>query len=285
MALVPPPVRQDAPSQRRDLDPEGRLHEVPWHSQTVDEVRKLLRTEPTGLSTEEARQRLDEFGANTLPAPDPPSLLSVFLHQFASPLIYILLIAGGVALAMQDYKDAIFIFAVVLLNAAIGTYQEFRAEKKAHALQVMLKIQATALRDGDQVTISAEDLVPGDVVLLESGGKVPADLRLISATNLAIDESFLTGESLPVDQEAGRRGRDDSGQRPLQHGLCRRNRGQRPGNRSDRGHRRPHRGGTHRRVAGHHRVGQASPVRSGWSSLPIISVTSSWALPDFWDPG
>jgi magnesium-transporting ATPase (P-type) len=203
MALVTPPVRPDAPFQRKALDPEGRLHEVLWHSRTADEVRELLRTEPKGLSTDEARQRLEEFGANTLPAPEPPSLLTVFLHQFASPLIYILLIAGGVALAMQDYKDAIFIFAVVLLNAAIGTYQEFRAEKKAHALQVMLKIQAKVLRDGEQVTVSAEDLVPGDVLLLESGGKVPADLRLTSATGLAIDESFLTGESLPVDKRLG----------------------------------------------------------------------------------
>lgn len=200
MALVTPPVQQDAPSQRRDFDPEGQLHEIPWHARTEKEVLGFLQTDPAGLSAEEARQRLDKFGANTLPAPEPPSLLTVFLHQFASPLIYILLIAGFVALAMQGYKDAVFIFAVVLLNAAIATYQEFRAEKKAHALQVMLKIQAKALRDGDQVTISAEDLVPGDVVLLESGSKVPADLRLTSATGLAIDESFLTGESLPVEK-------------------------------------------------------------------------------------
>lgn len=173
-------------------------HSISWHSLSDDATQKKLQTDMNGLSQSQVEERLQEFGKNTLPSPKPPTLLLVVLHQFASPLIYILLIAGIVALAIGDVKDAVFIFAVILLNAVIGTMQEWRAEQQAHALQVLLKIQAKVRRTGRQQSLPAEELVPGDVVLIESGDKVPADLRLIQANNLAIDESFLTGESLPA---------------------------------------------------------------------------------------
>ncbi|MDP3450430.1 MAG: HAD-IC family P-type ATPase, partial [Anaerolineaceae bacterium] len=120
----------------------------------------------------------------------------IIFHQFKSPLIYILLVASAIALATGDVKDAIFILGVILLNATIGSIQEWRAEKSAHALQLMLRIQGRVIRDGQQLLLDAEGLVPGDVVLLESGDKVPADLRLVQVNNLSIDESFLTGESI-----------------------------------------------------------------------------------------
>jgi len=173
---------------------------IAWHAEPLEVVYRKLQSLPDGLSEEQVAERLREFGRNTLPTKEPPTLLQVFLHQFASPLIYILLIAGIVALLRQDYKDAVFIFAVILLNAVIGTIQEWRAEQSAHALQVLLKIKARVRRNGRILTVPAEEVVPGDILLVESGDKVAADLRLIQVNNLRIDESFLTGESLAVEK-------------------------------------------------------------------------------------
>jgi len=179
---------------------EGGKKVIAWHAEPLEVVFRKLQSLPDGLSEEQVAERLREFGRNTLPAKEPPTLLQVFLHQFASPLIYILLIAGVVALLMQDYKDAVFIFAVILLNAVIGTVQEWRAEQSAHALQVLLKIKARVRRGGRILTVPAEEIVPGDILLVESGDKVAADMRLIQVNNLRIDESFLTGESLAVEK-------------------------------------------------------------------------------------
>lgn len=171
-----------------------------WHALPVDETFELLEATPEGLSEAQVAQRLEEFGKNQLPAREPPTVFEVILHQFASPLIYILLAAGAVALLLQDYKDAVFIFLVVLLNAAIGTFQEWRAEQSAHSLQSLLKTKATVRRDGKRREVSADDIVPGDIISLESGDRVPADLRLFQEKNLSVDESFLTGESIATDK-------------------------------------------------------------------------------------
>ncbi len=172
--------------------------EISWHACNEEDTYRRLRTRPQGLTTAEVEERLREYGRNLLPGKKPPTLFQVIFHQFKSPLIYILLIAGAVSLAIGDVKDSVFIFAVILLNAAIGTVQEWRAEQSAHALQGMLKIQARVRRNGEVETLPAEELVPGDLVLLESGDRVPADMRLLQVSNLMIDEAFLTGESLPA---------------------------------------------------------------------------------------
>ena len=156
-----------------------------------------------GLTEEDAAERLREFGPNKLPAKKPPSPVEVFLRQFLSPLIYVLLAAGVVALLLEDLLDSVFIFIVLLVNAIIGMAQELRAEKSATELQRLLKTMARARRAGREEIIDAENLVPGDIVLLESGNRVPADLKLLSATNLSIDESLLTGESIPRDKLVG----------------------------------------------------------------------------------
>jgi len=188
---------------RSSLELFGASHPpITWHAMPEAKVLQRLQTSLAGLSDAQVQQRLQEFGRNTLPARRPPSLLEVILHQFKSPLIYILLIAAAIALATGDLKDAIFILAVIVLNAAIGATQEWRAERSAHALQRMLKVQGRVRRAGRQLVIDAEELVPGDVVLLESGDKVPADLRLVQVNNLAIDESFLTGESIAATKVA-----------------------------------------------------------------------------------
>ncbi len=175
-----------------------------WHTLAEERVLAELTTTPKGLDAQQVVERRQRFGPNVLPKAQPPSIWAIILHQFRSPLIYILLIAGAVSLLLGDVKDAVFIFAVVILNAILGTAQEWRAEQSAAALQRMLKISARVRRDGVERVVDAQELVPGDIVLLESGDKVPADLRLLWTKGLAIDESFLTGESVPVEKDATR---------------------------------------------------------------------------------
>ena len=180
---------------------DGHPHWVrPLHPQALaaDAALEALRTGPHGLSHAEATSRLARFGRNALPRARPPTLAVIFLQQFASPLIYVLLAAAVVSLLLRDFSDAGFIFAVLLINAGIGTFQEFSAERSADALRNLVTARARVYRDGETREIDAEEIVPGDVVLLESGSRVPADLRLLTEHNLAVDESLLTGESLPV---------------------------------------------------------------------------------------
>ena len=174
---------------------------IPWHVISEELAYQKLQTTVDGIKRSEVVERQQEFGRNTLPARVPPTLFEIILHQFKSPLIYILLVAAAIALLTGDIKDAVFILAVIVLNATIGTVQEWRAEQSAHALQQLIKAQARVRRDGQQILVDAEDLVPGDVILLESGDKVSADLRLVQVNNLAIDESFLTGESLAAEKK------------------------------------------------------------------------------------
>lgn len=173
----------------------------PWHALAAEDVLARLEGSPEGLTTQAATARLAEVGPNVLPQRPPPTLLAIVLHQFKSPLIYVLLAAAAVALALGDMTDAAFILAVVLLNAGLGTFQEWRAERSAAGLHRLLSTSARVLRDGAIRRIPAEELVPGDVVVVESGDRVPADLRLLRVNDLSVDESFLTGESLPVSKD------------------------------------------------------------------------------------
>lgn len=173
-------------------------HSTSWHALQTKEVFKKLMTSSKGLAPEEAALRLEEYGRNTLPARKPPGLAEIVFHQFKSPLIYILLIAAIISILLDDIKDAAFIFLVVVINAIIGTLQEWKAEQSASQLQTILKIMARVRRGNTELKVSAEEIVPGDIILLESGNRTPADLRILSATNLTIDESLLTGESAAV---------------------------------------------------------------------------------------
>lgn len=163
-------------------------------------VLDQLDTASNGLTDDEVTRRQEEYGRNVFPEQEPPTLWQIILRQFQSPLIYILLLAGIVSLAIGEFTDAIFIFIVLLINAGLGAYQEYRAEQRAAALQQMLKVTARVRRAGGIHEIDAEELVPGDVVVLESGDRVPADIRLTNTGNLAIDESLLTGESVAVNK-------------------------------------------------------------------------------------
>lgn len=182
----------------------GAAHQVedlggrPWHACSLDEVLQALDADQAGLEEKEAEQRLRDYGPNRLPESPPPTLLEIALRQFRSPLIYVLGVAAIVSLALGHVKDAAFICGVLLVNAIIGTIQETRAEKASLALRQMLTTRAATKRDGQVREINADQLVPGDVVLLESGNRVPADARVLGAHGLEVDESLLTGESLPV---------------------------------------------------------------------------------------
>jgi magnesium-transporting ATPase (P-type) len=173
-----------------------------WHTLSEQAALERLVVGREGLASDVAAVIQQEVGQNTFPEQKPPSFWSIVLHQFLSPLIYILIAAAVVSLMIGEVTDAVFIFIVLLINAGLGTYQEYRAEQNAAALQRMLKIYATVRRDGQEQTIDAIDLVPGDIVLLESGHRVPADMRLLDTHNLTVDESFLTGESAAATKDA-----------------------------------------------------------------------------------
>jgi Ca2+-transporting ATPase len=182
------------------LQHAGAGHTDPFHTLSGEAALARLNATVHGLSSAEARARQARHGPNTLPQPPVPGVFQVFLRQFLSPLIYILLLAAGVSLGLGEYSDAAFIFGVLLINASIGTVQEYSAEKSAQALRRMVSAACRVERDGDACEIDAAALVPGDIVLLEPGGRVPADLRLLSGRDLSVDESLLTGESLAVDK-------------------------------------------------------------------------------------
>jgi P-type Ca2+ transporter type 2C len=151
-----------------------------------------------GLTNAEVRLRLNNYGPNTLPEARPLSFAAVFLRQFLSPLIYILVAAAAVAMLVGDVKDAGFIGVVLLLNGIIGAVQEYSASQAAAALRQQDQLHALVVREGRQQDVAACDLVPGDIVLLDAGRRVPADLRLLEALDLRCDESLLTGESASV---------------------------------------------------------------------------------------
>ncbi|MBP2311612.1 cation-transporting P-type ATPase [Azospirillum soli] len=169
-----------------------------WHAHPADKALSALESPDGGLSTDEARARLDRHGPNRLTPPPKRSALLRFLAQFDNVLIYVLIAAGVVTVLLGEFTDAAVIAGVVLINALIGYVQEGKAEQALDAIRNMLSPQAVVLRGGHQQTVPAEELVPGDHVVLCSGDRVPADLRLIRAKGLRIQEAALTGESVPV---------------------------------------------------------------------------------------
>lgn len=161
-------------------------------------MRQLLDVDEEGLSTAEAQHRMETIGPNELQEEPPTSVWILFLKQFRSPLIYILVVAAIVTFALGDFIDTGVIVAVLLLNAIIGFTQEHQAEVSIRSLARMVQPHARVVRDGHITEIESRELVPGDIVLLESGNRVAADVRISSDTALMVDESLLTGESAPV---------------------------------------------------------------------------------------
>ena len=179
------------------------------YTQSAEEVLQALGVTAEGLSTQQAAERLEKYGPNKLKEAKKPSLLQRFLTQLKDPMLIILLIAAGVSALTgflageNEMAEVIIILAVVLLNAILGVFQESKAEAAIEALQTMTAATCKVLRDGKQVVLHSDELVPGDVVLLEAGDAVPADGRIIENASLKIEEAALTGESVPVNKALG----------------------------------------------------------------------------------
>jgi Ca2+-transporting ATPase len=170
---------------------------------TIEKALQTLETSQAGITAGEAKKRLVQYGPNLLSVKKktPPWLM--FLNQFLSPLIYVLMVAVVVSMAVGEFIDGFVVFGVLILNAVIGFIQESNAEKAMEALMRIAAPHAKAKRDGVISVIPARHIVPGDIIQLETGDKVPADARLISETNLKVNESILTGESMPVPKNTG----------------------------------------------------------------------------------
>lgn len=174
----------------------------PWHNLSPEKIISSLGTDTKrGLSEKEVKARQKKFGLNKIPEEKPLSALRLFLEQFRSPLIYILVIAGIVTLSLEHYTDSIVIFVAVALNTVVGYFQEAKASKALRELKKILKVKAVVIREGDEKEVFQEELVLGDIVILKSGDKVPADGRLIETENLKVNEMALTGEWLPADKK------------------------------------------------------------------------------------
>src|SRR3989344_449365 len=169
-----------------------------WYTKTIPEVLALLRTSDEGLSEEDVLRRLQEGTLNKLPEPKTDSLVVVFLRQFQSPLIYILLAASATVFVIGEVVDGLIILAVLFFNAIVGTIQEGRAQNTLRALRRFVETKATVVRDGRELIIPDSEIVSGDIIMLFEGEKVPADARIIISNTLNLDEAALTGESEPV---------------------------------------------------------------------------------------
>jgi magnesium-transporting ATPase (P-type) len=186
MAKTQTTVKADADTNRQ------------WHAMEAEQVLAELETSTRGISDDEARRRLEQYGPNLIEAEEQTSALVVLVRQFRSPLIYILVVAAIATLLLREFIDTAVIAAVLILNAIIGFTQERRAEKSIQALKQLVSPRARVVRNGREYELESADLVPGDLVLFESGTRVPADVRIISASAAMVDESLLTGESVPV---------------------------------------------------------------------------------------
>jgi Ca2+-transporting ATPase len=174
---------------------------VPW-SLSPDELFASLQTAERGLTYDEARKRFETYGANSLPTGRKTNALAIFFHQFASPLIFILLGASLLTSALQEWLDTGVILLAIAVNVILGFYQEFRADRALEKLTSYIRERARVVRDGIQEEIDSSSLALGDIVAVSSGSRAPADCRIISANGIEMDESILTGESLPVPKSA-----------------------------------------------------------------------------------
>lgn len=174
-----------------------------WFSKSREEILKEFNVDYyIGLNKNEVSKRAEKYGENKLKGKPKKSVFILFLSQLQDMLIYVLLGATAITIAIGEYVDAIIILSVVILNALIGVFQEFKAEKAIEALQKMTTPKALVRRDGEIREINSEELVPGDIIILDAGRYVPADIRLLESANLQIEESALTGESVPTDKNA-----------------------------------------------------------------------------------
>lgn len=180
------------------------MKDVKWYHLNIRETAEKLKTcTEKGLDAEEVKKRQQKYGLNELKEKKPVTLFQRFINQFKDFLVMILIIASIISLVLGEVTDSVVILIIVILNAILGVLQEYRASKALEALKQLASPKTLVVREGKIQEIPSKELVPGDIVLLEAGNYVPADLRLIESVNLKIDEASLTGESVPVEKDAG----------------------------------------------------------------------------------
>jgi Ca2+-transporting ATPase len=168
-----------------------------FHDKSIESCLKELKTKASGLTVEEAGRRLKKYGPNKIKEEKPLSGLIIFLSQFKSPLIYVLLVAAVISLFLREYIDAGVIFGSVILNTIIGFFQENKANQALSKLREMVEHKALVLRQDQEIEVDSSELVEGDIIVILAGNRIPADARLIEGNNLQINEANLTGESIP----------------------------------------------------------------------------------------
>jgi len=170
---------------------------VDYYNLSIPETIKSLKSSEKGLTENEVKQRLEKDGLNEIEKRKRITPFQIFVRQFTSFIVLILLAAVGISLLVGERLDAIVISIIIILNGMFGFTQEYKAEKAIESLRKLTALKAKVIRNGKEIEIDSKELVPGDIVLLETGSKVPADARLIQIAALQVDEASLTGESVP----------------------------------------------------------------------------------------
>lgn len=178
------------------------MQENDWYKKEQIEIYNTLGTNEEGLSTNEALNRLEKYGKNEIPKKKEDSFLKILFRQLLDPIVLLLVVAMIFSFIINEVVDGVTIFFIIMIDLLMGAFQEWKANKNALALSKLIEVKAKVLRDGKEKEIESVNLVVGDIVLLESGTKISADLRLISSSNLTVDESILTGESISVLKDA-----------------------------------------------------------------------------------
>lgn len=177
------------------------VKKVPWHSFTALQISTRLKTSEEGLSSDEANKRLSFYGANELPEGEKEPAWKLLLNQFKSPLMVIMVLAFGVSVFIGNMGEAIFIGIVMVSNALVGFYQEYKANSSISALRSMIRLRARVIRGGREQEILAKDVVPGDILVVYAGDKIVADCKILHATSLKVNEASLTGESKAIQKK------------------------------------------------------------------------------------
>ena len=198
-------------------------------SLSAAELLQELQTSPQGLTSAEAQERLGRYGLNRLKAKSRTDWLALFLAQFKSPIILILLFAAGLSLFLRDAPDAFIIISIVLVSGLLGFWQERGATDAVEKLLAIVQVRAAVLRDGKETEIPVEEVVPGDIAILNAGDMVPGDCAILESKDLFVNEAALTGETFPVEKQPGTLPSEISPWRADQCSLYGHPRGQRHG--------------------------------------------------------
>ena len=172
------------------------MEEYNWTKEKSEDILKTLNSNINGLSDLEVEQKIKKYGYNILPKTIKNSLIKLFFKQFADSIIIVLIVVTIISFIIGEFIDGFAILFIILLDAFLGTFQEWNAAKNAESLKYLIKVKTIVRRNNKEIELDAEELVPGDIIILASGAKIPADARIISSNNLTVNEASLTGESI-----------------------------------------------------------------------------------------